>query len=210
MDFITLSTEPRSATGKGAARSLRRAGRIPAVLYGPQTETVMLSLDTTDFDNSVKRRTPSLAVFKLNVGGAPERLAMLKEVQRDPVSGRLIHVDFYGIDLERPIHARVPVTTRGKCQGVELGGMLQIIRRELEVLCLPGRIPQKIEIDITELGVGEAVHVEDLPLEEGVEIPHDVNFTVVTVLATRKTGAAEEGEEAAEEEGEGQEEAAEA
>jgi len=209
LDFITLSTEPRSATGKGAARSLRRAGRIPAVLYGPQTETVMLAVDAIDFDNSVKRRTPALAVFKLNVGEPAERLAMLKEVQRDPVSGRIVHIDFYGIDLDRPVRVRVPVTTRGKSKGVELGGMLQTIRRELEVLCLPGRIPEQIEIDVTDLGVGEAVHVEDIHLEEAVEIPHDVNFTVVTVLATRKTGAAEEGEAAAEEE-EGEEAAAEA
>ena len=128
---------------------------------------------------------------------------MLKELQDDPVTGRFIHADFYQIDETHKVRVRVPVVIVGKSKGVELGGMLQIIRRELEVLCLPERIPQKIEIDISDLGVGEAVHVADIETGPGVEIPHDVNFTVVTVLSTRKTedatGAEEEGAEAEEE-----------
>ena len=104
--------------------------------------------------------------------------------------------------MDRKIRVRVPVTTRGKSNGVEMGGMLQIIRRELEVLCLPDDIPEVIEIDITELDMGESVHVEDIPLEGDVEIPHEVNFTVLTILSGRKVEEVvdEEGEEAVEEE----------
>jgi large subunit ribosomal protein L25 len=210
LEFIALSTKPRIRTGKGGARALRREGRIPAVLYGPNTETRMLSVDTAGLENHLKKHPASLSVFKLALDddtGGTENLAMLKELQDDPLTGNLIHADFYRIDMDRKVSVNVPVITTGKSKGVELGGMLQVIRRELTVHCLPDRIPRKIEIDITDLGVGEAVHVEDIPLSEEVEIPHDVNFTVVTVLSTRKTDGVTEGEE---EEGEaGQEEAAE-
>jgi large subunit ribosomal protein L25 len=166
---------------------------------------MMLSVNLTEMENALKKRTASLAVFKLAVDdpARPERPAMLKELQDDPVTGRYIHADFYQIDEDHKVRVRVPVVTVGKCKGVEMGGVLQIIRRELEVLCLPARIPQKIEIDISNLGVGEAIHVADIPTGAGIEIPHEVNFTLVTVLSTRKTegpdgdeGAAEAEEEA--------------
>ncbi|MEE4608794.1 MAG: 50S ribosomal protein L25 [Desulfobacteraceae bacterium] len=202
MEFIALSTTPRHRTGKGGAHALRRQGRIPAVLYGPNTETRMLSVDAVELENNLKKHPASLSVFKLALDddtGGRENLAMLKELQDDPITGALLHADFYRIDMDRKVLVRVPVITIGKCKGVEMGGMLQIIRRDLTVECLPDRIPRKIEIDITDLGVGEAVHVEDIQLGDDAEIPHDVNFTVVTVLSTRKTeGETEEGEEAAE------------
>lgn len=208
MEFIALSTKPRTRTGKGGARALRREGRIPAVLYGPNTETRMLSVDAAGLQNHLKKHPASLSVFKLALdddSGGTENLAMLKELQDDPISGALLHADFYRIDMDRKVSVGVPVTVTGKSKGVEMGGMLQIVRRELTVHCLPDRIPRKIEIDITNLGVGEAVHVEDIQLGEDVEIPHDVNFTVVTVLSTRKTDSVTEGEEG---EGEGGEEEA--
>jgi large subunit ribosomal protein L25 len=208
LEFIALSTKPRARKGKGAAHALRRAGEIPAVLYGPKTDTQMLSVDVGELENCLKKHSASLTVFKLAVddgAGPSEKLAMLKELQDDPVTGGLRHADFYQIDLDRKVAVRVPVTTIGKSKGVELGGMLQIIRRELTVSCLPDRIPHKIEIDISDLGVGEAVHVEDLRLGQDIEIPHDVNFTVVTVLSTRKTDTETGGEgQAAADQGEAQ------
>ena len=204
MDFIAMPTKSRTRCGKGAARTLRREARIPAVLYGPGTEPLMLSVNMDDLEKGLKKCTASLAVFNLMVDdpAQPERPAMLKELQDNPVNGRLLHADFYQIDASRKVRVRVPVTTIGKCKGVELGGMLQIIRRELEVACLPDRIPHKIEIDITDLGVGEAVHVEDLQLGEAIEIPHEVNFTVATVLGKRKSDSTETEETEEEIEGE--------
>jgi large subunit ribosomal protein L25 len=138
----------------------------------------------------------------LAIDGLGEHKALLKELQRHPVGGQYLHADFYEVAMDRKIRVRVPVTTRGKAQGVEMGGMLQIIRRELEVLCLPDDIPENIEIDITELDMGESVHVEDIPLEGDVEIPHEVNFTILTILSARQAEETEEdveeGEEAAE------------
>ena len=133
---------------------------------------------------------------------------MIKELQTQPVSRNYLHVDFYEIDMARKIKVNVPVVTMGKSAGVEAGGILQIIRREIEVLCLPNKIPEKIEIDITDLEIGDSVHVEELPLEEDAEIQADTNFTVLTVLSPKVEAEPEE-EEALEEEEEGAEEGAE-
>ncbi len=209
MEFITLSTESRTRTGKGVARSLRREGKIPAVLYGRDTDTRMLTVNVAELENNLKKHSAALSVFQLKVqddAGQSEQLAMLKELQDDPVTGQLQHADFYRIDLNRKVSVQVPLSVVGKSKGVELGGVLQIVRRELPVLCLPDKIPHSIEVDVTDVGVGEALHVEDLRLDEGVEIPHDTNFTLVTVLSTRKAG----GEAGAEEAGEGEAQAAEA
>ena len=130
---------------------------------------------------------------------------MVKELQTHPVTGQFLHVDFYEVDLTRKINAMVPVTVTGKSQGVEDGGILQIVRRELEVFCLPTAIPEAIEVDISELEIGGSIHVKEIALPSDVELPEDVDFTVITVLAPKvEVEAVEEeelveGEEVAEE-----------
>ena len=126
---------------------------------------------------------------------------MIKELQTHPVSGQLIHIDFYEVDMNRQIRVMVPVVTTGQSPGVEEGGMLNIVRRELEVFCLPGDIPESFEIDISDLAIGDSIHLEDMPLGDNVEVVADVNYTVVTVLSPKI-----EEEEVAEEEEEGLEE----
>ncbi len=204
MDFLNISANQRTTRGNGPARVLRREGQIPAILYGPDNEPTSIAVNTHELEILLKSSTSGQVFVKLSIDGVGERKALLKELQRHPVSGQYIHADFYEVAMDRKIRALVPVTTRGKSQGVEMGGMLQIIRRELEVLCLPDDIPETIEIDITELDMGESVHVEDIPLEGDVEIPHEVNFTILTILSGRKAedeDVAEEGEEAELEEG---------
>jgi large subunit ribosomal protein L25 len=120
------------------------------------------------------------------------------------VTGSPLHIDFYEIDMARKISVKVPVTTTGKSVGVERGGLLQIIRRELEVYCLPGNIPEMITIDITDLEIGASVHVQDIEPEGDVEIPTEVNFTVLTVISP-KVEEKEEEEELEEGEGEAEE-----
>jgi large subunit ribosomal protein L25 len=122
---------------------------------------------------------------------------MIRELQVHPVSGNPLHVDFYEVDMKRKINVSIPVVTVGKSQGVVLGGMLQLVRRELEVLCLPDEIPESIEVDITDLEIGDSLHVDEIEVGENIEIPADVNFTVITVLAP----TLEEEEEEEEEEG---------
>jgi large subunit ribosomal protein L25 len=206
LEIFDLKAGIRTRTGNGPAHVLRGQGRVPAVLYGPKTDPVNLSVDTKDLETVLKKGAAGQLLLNLIVenGETFNRTAMIKEVQRSPLSRAFLHVDFYEVDMHRKIVVPIPVTTTGKCKGVEDGGMLQIIRRELEVLCLPTQIPAAIEIDITGLGMGESIHVEDIPLSGDLEVPHDVNFTVVTVLSPK----AAEGREALE--GEEEEEEAEA
>jgi len=194
LDFIEIPANLRSATGNGPARVLRREGRIPAVVYGPGVEPVSISVPAADLEQVMKDAVGQQVLCTLNIdGGEPaQRKAMIKEIQTEPVSNRFLHVDFYEISMDRKIRVKVPVSTTGKSAGVEFGGMLQVIRRELEVLCLPQEIPEGVVIDITELEIGDSVHVEDISLGEGIEIPHEVNFTVLTVLGAKKEEVEEE------------------
>ena len=201
MDFLNINAVKRSTKGNGPARVLRREGQIPAILYGPGKEPISIAVNTHELEMQLKASPAGQLFVNLAIDGIGERKALLKELQRHPVGGQYLHADFYEVAMDRKIRVRVPVATRGKAHGVEMGGMLQIIRRELEVLCLPDDIPEIIEIDITDLDMGESVHVEDIPLEGDVEIPHEVNFTILTILSGRKVEedeeAVEEGEEAA-------------
>ena len=207
MEQTSLEAQVRKTTGNGPARVLRREGRIPAVLYGPKTETVMLSIDNKEFEQIVKKSSIGSVLLKLQIknGQTGSRSAMVKELQTHPVTGQFLHIDFYEVDLTRKINAMVPVTVTGKSQGVEDGGILQIVRREIEVFCLPTAIPEAIEVDISDLDIGGSVHINDIDLPDDVELPEDIDFTVLTVLAPKveeeivEEEELEEGEEVAEE-----------
>ncbi len=211
MDFVELKANTRQAAGSGASRALRSAGRLPAVLYGPKIDPILISLDVKEFEASIKQRNVGLSIYNLSIlngGTTISKPAMIKDLQIEPMTRGLMHVDFYEIDMDRKIKVNVPVATTGKSKGVELGGILQVIRRELEVLCLPNEVPDNIEIDITDLDIGDSVHVEDIHLEGNIEIPADVNFTVITVLSAKLDLLEEEAEEGDEEGADAEEEGA--
>ena len=198
MELIELKANVRTERKKGPARRLRVAGKMPAVLYGPGTEAMALSIDAADLEKAIKNRSGSQVFFNIVIDGGDtkNKTAMIKELQTHPVSRDMIHADFYEIAMDRKIRATAPVNVTGKSVAVENGGMVQIIRRELEVLCFPNQMPEEILIDITGMDMGDSVHIEDIAAEEGVEFPHDVNFTVLTILSPRT----EEEEEVEEEE----------
>ena len=124
---------------------------------------------------------------------------MVKELQLHPVSRDFLHIDFYEIAMDRKIMVNVPITTTGKAKGVEIGGILQIIRRELEVQCYPLDVPESIEIDITNLDIGDSIHVGDIQRQNEVEFLDDENFTVVTIVSPKIEEKVEEEEEEIEE-----------
>ena len=211
MKQLELTATLRSESGNGPARQLRMQGKMPAVLYGPKTEPVKLTVDIKELETSLKEGSLGQSIFNLTVAGGKKKgtAVMIKELQRHPVSGNFLHADFYEIDMKSKIRVMVPINAIGKSVGVEMGGLLQIIRREVEVLCLPTEIPESIEVDITELDIGDSLHVEELATSENVEIPADVNFTILTIVSPKveeepeEEVEEEEGEEAAaEEEGE--------
>jgi len=216
LELIDLKTEKRTVTGNGPARRLRRAGQIPAVYYGPNTKPVLLSVNKNDIETVLKKGGVGQVILKLviqNNGETRTMPAMIKELQTHPVSRNFIHIDFYEINMDRKITVKVPIVTTGVAKGAEFGGILQIVRRELEVECLPLEVPESIVIDISDLDIGDSIHVGKISLEGEIEILEDDNRTVVTVLSPKleeaepeeeeaEEGAAEEGEEASEPGGE--------
>jgi large subunit ribosomal protein L25 len=209
LEQIDLKAQVRTKTGKGPARAIRRDGRIPAILYGQKADSIKLSIDFKEFENIVKKVNIGSVLLNLQIqnGETTTRPAMIKELQTNPVSGAFLHVDFYEIDMQRKITVSVPVVTRGKSEGVEQGGHLQIVRRELELFCLPTAIPEAIEVDVTDLTIGDSIHVQEIALPGDVELTEEIDFTVITVLAPKveeepvEEEELEEGEEVAEEEG---------
>jgi large subunit ribosomal protein L25 len=203
LESLELQATIRTTKGNNPARALRREGSVPAVMYGPGAPTVMLSLNRLQLDNLLKKIPASRTVLDLSIEGDAKspRKAMIKEIQSHPVTKEILHADFYEVSSERKISVQVPVVAFGKSKGVEMGGMLQIIRRKLEVSCFPTQIPEAIRIDVTELGIGDVVHVKDITPPTGVEIPAEVNFTVITVIGAKVEKS---------EEGQGETEAAEA
>ena len=209
MEHFELNATVRKTTGNSPARELRSGGHIPAVLYGPQTEPVLLAVNNKEFEQILKKGNIGSIILNLVIqnGKKVTKPAMIKELQSHPVSGSFLHIDFYEIDMQRKINVMIPVVTKGISKGVEAGGLLQIIRREIEVLCMPGDIPEAFEIDITDMDVGDSVHVQELPIGDNIEMSADVNFTVLTVVSPKVEEVEEEVEE--EEALEGEEAAAE-
>jgi large subunit ribosomal protein L25 len=204
LELIELKTNIRTTTGNGPARRLRQKGQIPAVLYGPGIESVLLSVNSSDIDMILKKGRIGQALLNLvipNNGETSTKTVMVKELQLHPVSRNFLHIDFYEVAMDRKIMVNIPVTTTGKAKGIESGGILQIIRRELEVQCFPLDVPESIEIDITDLDIGDSIHVGDISRQSGIEFLGEENFTVVTVV-TPKIEEEEEVVEEAEEEGE--------
>ena len=185
MELIELSAKTRKTSGKGAARKSRSNNEIPAIVYGAKTDPEMLSINTIDFIKIIRKHGSMGLFFNLIIDGdsGKKKSVMLKDMQMDTFSLNYLHIDLHEIDMDETVTISVQVEAVGDSKGVEEGGILQIIRRELDVVCKPADAPDTIQIDVTDLDVGDAVHVEDIDLGENVEIPHDVNFTVITIVA---------------------------
>ncbi len=203
MEKIDLKVTARETTGNGAARELRREGLIPAILYGPKAEPLKLSVTTKELENILKTSNIGQVLLNLLIqnGKQKSRTAMIKELQTQPVSGNLLHVDFYEVAMDQKIKISIPVVTKGQAQGVEEGGVLQLVRHEVEIFCFPNNIPESLEVDVSDMGIGDSKHMEEVSIDESFELVDESNFTIVTVLSPK----AEEVEEVEEEEGEGEE-----
>jgi len=194
-----LNVTLREGAGKGAARSARRAGTIPGIVYGKGIDPCMIVVEPKALDAALSTDAGHNALITLKGKGPFDgKVVVLKDLEIDPIRREPTHVDFHAIDLKQKGHFMVPVVPVGKSEGEKIGGALQVIRHELEVLCLPTDVPTAIEIDVTALNIGAVVHVEDVVVPKGCEFPHDVNFTVITVTGRKAEEAGEEGEEAEE------------
>ncbi len=187
MDFVELKTNIRTQVGNGPARALRRQGKMPAVLYGSDTEPILLSVVVNDLEQVLKKSKVGRVILSVVIqnGETSTKSAMIKELQTHPVSRDFLHVDFYEIVLDRKITVKVPIAIKGKSIGVENGGVLQIVRRAMEVSCLPFEIPESIDIDVTDLDIGDSIHAGKIVIEGDIELMDDDHFTVVTILSPK-------------------------
>ncbi|MCP4717966.1 MAG: 50S ribosomal protein L25/general stress protein Ctc [Desulfobacteraceae bacterium] len=182
MELIELNAKTRDSKGKGAARKLRANNAIPAIVYGAKKDPIMLSLDTVEFIKIIRENGSTGLFFNLKIEGGIEKAVMLKDMQMDAFGLEYLHIDLHEVDMDQSVTVTVPVETTGESKGVKEGGMLQIIRRELDVICKPADMPESILIDISDLNIGDSVHVAEIKLGDAVEIPHEVDFTVITIV----------------------------
>jgi large subunit ribosomal protein L25 len=200
MATANLSVSVREKTGKGISRSLRRQGEIPAVVYGTSMEPCPISVDPKELRAAMDTEAGLNTLITLKGAGPFDgKTVILKEMVVSPIKREPLHADFHAIDMKRTVSVMVPVHPVGKSQGEKEGGNLEIVRHEIEVICLPTAIPGAIEVDVTALEVGDVLHVSDIVLPDGVELPADVNFTVITCTGHQEEAVeGEEGEEGVE------------
>jgi len=183
MEKISIQAEKREGRGKGAARSLRRAGKVPATLYrAGQAQSIQLSRkELSKLINSVAGEQ---VMVDLQFADGDKKLALLKDFQVDPIGSELLHTDFFEVSLTETVKITVHVATHGEPVGVKRdAGLLQHPTREILIECLPDKIPGKIDIDISKLEIGQSVHVSDLKLEEGIKILTDPHEVIVNIVA---------------------------
>jgi large subunit ribosomal protein L25 len=184
-DLLTLSVRSRTDKGKGPCRRLRTKDLVPGIYYNQQGQNISVLVDMLPL-TKLHRKVGSSRVFHLemDVDGKTSALpSLIKSMQYDPIKSKPIHVDFYGVDLDRDIKVDVRVVVEGKAKGIVLGGQLEIFRDSLEVICKPLDVPEKIVIDVTDLGIGDNLHVSEVTLPAGVRAVYEDNYSVVGVVA---------------------------
>ena len=192
---ITIKCEKRDQFGKNASRRLRREQKIPAVLYGSKIDSVPLTLDKKDIFSIMKSESGENTLFSLQYGSVTAN-AMIKMLQKDPVSDELIHVDLIQIAMDEEIRVSVPFELVGSAVGVKSeGGFIDFITREVEIECLPNNIPDEIPVDISELHLNQSLKIEDLPSLEGILYVTDSDQVIVQIQAPTTEEEVEEEEE---------------
>ena len=183
MEIVALSVRKRAGLGKGESGRIRTRGGFPAIFYGPkQASAVPIEVESREFAKKLGSLEGShLIQLDSESDELKQKMVLLREVQRHPVTHRVLHADFYEVDLTKKLEVTVPLHFTGKAVGTVDGGILQPIVREVTVLCLPTEIPQYIEVDVTPLGIHDVIHIEDVKMPAGIEIVADDNYTVVTV-----------------------------
>ena len=176
--ILDLQAEVRTQSGTGAVKRMRKAGTIPAALYGRKVKPASIQVHGKTFSKLLEGSASDNILVSLKIG-AEEQLALVQEVQHDHIKGGILHVDFHAIAMDEEIHAAVPVETIGEAAGAKMGGQLEILLHKLEVRCLPKDLPQKIVIDVSHLNIEDAVHVRELNLPAGVSVKLDGDVVVV-------------------------------
>jgi large subunit ribosomal protein L25 len=184
-----LTAQRRTQVGRNAIKKIKADGMVPGVIYGSTQEPVNLQINGRELLNVLSRASGENILVELEILDGSEKqnaLAMIQEIQHNPLQREIVHVDFHAVSANETVSAEVPIETVGEAVGVKVhGGLLEHILRYLEVECLPGDLPQVIEVDVTNLDIGQSLHVRELKLPSGVEAVTDAEQTVVAVVEAR-------------------------
>ncbi|MCX7705625.1 MAG: 50S ribosomal protein L25 [bacterium] len=186
--LVEFTGKIRSYRGKGASRSLRRSGFIPAVVYGADEENKLISIEKKSAEKTIRHISGHNVMADLVIEDSGSRTVLktiVKEIQFNPITGEILHIDFYHIGKNQPVKIIIPLKLVGECTGVKEGGILEQEMREIEVEGLPDSIPENIEIDITNLKIGESIHLKDIIPPEGVRLIGDAEHVIATILAPK-------------------------
>jgi large subunit ribosomal protein L25 len=190
MAEILVSAKTRDDRGKNAARRLRASGMVPGVVYGGKKDNVAVSVDPKTLLKVLRSEAGRNTILSLDFGDGSKTSAILKSWQVDPVKENFIHADFYRIAMDVAIKVKVPIATRGEARGVKVdGGILEIIMREVEVECLPGDIPERLEVDVSDLGLHGAIRVSELHVSDKVKILNEADQVIVHVVSVKEEEA---------------------
>jgi len=211
VDAISISAEARDRAGKGVARAHRRAGRVPAVIYGNKQDTAMISMEGREVEKLIQSPQFFTQIFEVGVDGEKHQV-LVRDLQLHPVTDRALHIDFMRFNENTRIVLSIPVVFENEedSPGLKRGGVLNIVRREVELLCSPFNIPGELTFNLDGLEIGDSLHIGAIDLPEGVTATTDRNFTVATIAAPTVMPSdaelgdgveGEEGEEGAESDG---------
>jgi len=182
MAQVELNVDIREKSGKGVARKLRAAGKLPAVVYGKGFESTTIVVDPKELEIAVSGEAGLNTLITLKgVAALDGKVVILKAASVHPIRRHMISADLYAINLKEKSTFMVPINIIGTAVGQAEGGSLQLVRNDLEVLCLPTEVPQAIDIEVTALEIGDTIHIEEVTAPDGIELVHDVNFTVITL-----------------------------
>jgi large subunit ribosomal protein L25 len=194
MAEIVVSAKTRADRGKNAARRLRREGLVPGVVYGGKGENVAVAVDPKALQRVLRSEAGRNSILKLDIANAGSTNAILKSWQVDPIKENFLHADFYRIAMDVAIRVTIPIHVTGEARGVKVdAGILELIMREIEVECLPGDIPERIDVDVTDLGINGTLRVSDLSAPARVKILEDADQVVVHVVSVKEEVAAAPG-----------------
>jgi len=195
---ITVAADVRETRGKNEAHRTRRAGQIPAVVYGAYKDPVTIAVNPKEILRIVHSSTGYNTIFNLQINGRENTPVMVVDQQVDPIKGTLLHADLKRIDLTRRIRVTVPVVTHGEAKGIKLqGGLLEIVTRSIEIDCLPDDIPEHFTVDVTELMIGQNVRAGEIPLSGSMKLSSAPDTVIAHVVALRGEAEAATGDAAA-------------
>jgi large subunit ribosomal protein L25 len=184
MERPVLTAEIREGVGKEKAKKLRAKGLIPAIFYGPRSQTIPLVIDSKELAKALQTEAGENVLIDLDIRKGAQldrKVVMLKDIQIDPLQRKTLHTDFYEVTMDEMVIVEVPVHLMGKPEGTKMGGILEQVRRVIQIQCFPGDIPKSIDIDVSPLKIGDSIHVQDIKVEKA-KIISDTNFTIATVV----------------------------